>query len=305
MKKTAYPILSLILMSVLMSLACGIGGAGSADPLPTIASLATVAEQPAVPDPTAIIEPTEAAVVAEPAATDPAVSDPSPTETAEPAPASPLTISLNAANNYGEPAGFDSYRMTLQFSSVLTGADGSVTNGAISIEGLRDVAFNATSFAAAATGTADFGGGQQFSFTELGDSAYFIMPNGSCTAFAGAIGTNPFAIFLDDGGVLGNLEGAQLADPPTETINDILTNHYIFDETNLSPTDNVRPDITAVTGDIYLAADGDYVVRVVMQGTGSSNLLNGIDGDGDIYYELNYLDFDVAVEISAPTGCTG
>jgi hypothetical protein len=42
-----------------------------------------------------------------------------------------------------------------------------------------------------------------------------------------------------------------------------------------------------------------------MQGTGSSNLLNGIDGDGDIYYELNYLDFDVPVEISAPTGCTG
>lgn len=304
MNKLSVSLLSLILLGALTALACGFGGSSPTAALPTIASVAaTVSVATAVPSPTAALEVVETAVESEPEAS----ATPAPVEppAEEIAPAPPETISLNPENNYGEPAGFDSYRMTLQFQSTLTGADGSVTNGAIMIEGLRDVLLNATSFTAMASGTADFGAGQQFTFTELEDMTYFIMPNGSCTAFAGATGTNPFAIFVDDGGVLGSLEGAQPGNPPTETINGVLTNHYIFDETNLDPNDPTTPDITTVSGDIYLAADGGYIVRVVMQGTGSSTLLNSVDGDGDIYYELNYLDFNVPVEVAIPTGCAG
>jgi hypothetical protein len=307
MNKLSISLLSIILLGALTALACGFSGSPS-EALPTVAIAATFNEVTAVPSPTTVIEAAEVPVEEQPeatATTAPANEGVVETPTAEPAPAQPETISLNPENNYGEPTGFDSYRMTLQFQSTLTGADGSVTNGAIMIEGLRDVALNATSFTATASGTADFGGGQQFNFTELADTTYFILPNGGCTSFAGATGTNPFAIFVDDGGVLGDLEGAQVGSPPTETINGILTNHYVFDETNLDPSDPTTPDITTVSGDIYLAADGGYVVRIIMQGTGASTLLNSVDGDGDIYYELNYLDFNTPVDITIPTGCAG
>lgn len=298
MKKASLSFLFFIFMGVLTALACGFSGDPATAVPPTLAVLAaTVDVGTAVPSPTTAVEATE--VMVEPTAT----MEPEPTTTTEPPPSEPTTISLNVENNYGEPAGFDSYRTMLRFESTLTGADGSVTNGAINIEGLRDVTMGATTFSATATGTADFGGGQEFTFTELGGMTYFILPNGSCSALTGGPGTNPFAIFVDDGGVLGTLEGAQPGNPPTETINGILTNHYVFDETNLDPNDPTTPDITAVSGDIYLAADGGYVVRVVMEGVGGSTLLNGVDGDGDIYYELNYLDFDVPVEITVPAGC--
>ena len=191
--------------------------------------------------------------------------------------------------------------------STLPAADGPATTGSILLEGQRDGRQDASTFTATATGTAAFGGGQTCNFTQNGDTTYANLPNGSCTSFSGSgpsSENNLFAVFLDDGGVLGNLNGAELGIPPTETVNGILTNHYTFNETHLDPTDPTTPDITSVTGDIYLAAEGDYVVRLVMQGIGSSNLLNGIAGDGDIYYELNYFDFDAPVAITIPGGCT-
>ena len=245
---------------------------------------------------TAVALPT---VITEPATTQPEPATPEPEVGGE-----PNTVSLTADNNYGEPD-VDSYQLSLRFESTLTGADGSVTNGGIFIEGARDVVNNASTFSATATGTADFGSGQLFSFTQVDEMTYFILPNGSCFATQGS---NPnadlFTVFVADGGILGDLEGAQSGIPPIETVNDVLTNHYVFNETNLDATDPTTPDVTSVNGDIYLAADGDYVVRIVMEGQGSSTLLNGIDGDGAIEYELNYFDFDEPVAITIPEGCT-
>lgn len=293
-----------ILGWVLPVLACGGSGNTTAEVPPTIAAAATIIEaenippspMPATPEPPSAV----AEITLEPTATVDAAASPD-------APSAPTAISLNANNQYGEPVGVNSYQMTLRFDSTLTGADGSVTNGSILITGQRDVSQNASTFTATGSGTADFGGGQQFSFTQLGDTTHFILPNGSCTSFSGsgpASTNNPFAIFLDNGGVLGNLEGAVPGVPPTEVVNGIATHHYTFNETHLNPIDPTTPDITSVTGDIYLAQAGGYVVRLVMQGIGASNLLNGIDGDGEIYYELNYFDFDQPVTITVPAGCT-
>ncbi len=247
---------------------------------------------------------TETAVVPPTATTETATAQ---LETATPEPEvgdTPDIISLNADNNYGEPD-VDSYRLSLRFESTLTGADGSVTNGGIFIEGARDVASNASTFTATATGTADFGSGPLFSFTQVDEMTYFILPNGSCFASQGSSpNADLYTIFVADGGILGELEGAQPGIPPIETVNDVLTNHYVFNETNLNADDPTTPDVTSVNGDIYLAADGDYVVRIVMEGQGSSTLLNGIDGDGAIEYELNYFDFGEPVAITIPEGCT-
>jgi len=290
---------------VLPVLACGGSGNTATEVQPTVAAVVSV---PAVEDPTATPSPIPATNDLPAATLAPTVAATVTTDAAaNPAPSIPITVSLNANNGYGEPVGVNSYRMTLRFDSTLTGADGSVTNGSILIEGQRDVSQDATAFTATGSGTADFGGGQQFSFTQIGDTTHFILPNGSCTSFSGSGpsgSNNPFAVFLDDGGVLGDLNGAVPGTPATENVNGIDTYHYTFNETHLNPTDPTTPDITSVTGDIYLAQEGNYVVRLVMQGVGASNLLNGIDGDGAIYYELNYFDFDQPVAISVPAGCS-
>ncbi|MCB0012583.1 MAG: hypothetical protein KDE28_17285 [Anaerolineales bacterium] len=292
----SWRIIILTLFSLWLA-ACTGNPSPTAEPAPTVAPPAEIPAPTETALPTVAITTTPEPTVAATATAEPTVAI---TTTAAPAVAG---ISLDAANAYGEPE-VDSYRLSLRFTSTLTGADGSVTQGTILIEGARDRLNDAASFTATANGTADFGAGQQFSFTQIGGVSYFSLPNGTCQAMSGANpNSNLFSVFLDDGGVLGELTGAQPGDPPTATVNDVLTDHYVFDETNLDPADPTTPDVTAVNGDIYLAVDGGHVVRILMMGQGSSNLLNGIDGDGDIEYELNYFDFGVPVVIEAPAGC--
>ena len=291
----------------------------------TLLTLALIACNNSQPVPTlmpvAVVEDAvQTAVATEPAPAPAAVSTLEPTYTPESAGAdvptvtpevaeneaedTPVTAALNGSNNYGEPD-VNSYRISLRFESTLVGADGSQNSGTIMLEGARDVAPDAMTFTANASGTADFGSGQQMTFTRIGETVYALLPNGSCTSFVGAPpGMDLYDTFIASGGMLGNLEGAEPGIPPTETVNGVLTNHYVFNETNLNPVDPTTPQVTSVNGDIYLAADGGYVVRILMNGTGSSTLLNDVAGESDISYELNYFDFDVPVEIAPPAGCS-
>lgn len=82
------------------------------------------------------------------------------------------------------------------------------------------------------------------------------LANGACIASEGSNpNTDLFAVFLTDGGILGNFTGAMLGTPPIENINGVLINHYEFDETNLDPADPITTDVTAVDGDVYLATN--------------------------------------------------
>ncbi len=214
MSKRSFTLLSCVLWLSLVTLACGSSGNGPTEVPATIAAVATVVEvenaaAPTLPSPPA----TEPALAPEETTVEPTATTVAAALTDSP---SLATASLNASNNYGEPVGVNSYRMTLRFDSTLTGADGSVTTGSILIEGQRDVAQDASTFTASATGTADFGAGQQFNFTQIGENTHFILPSGDCVSFSGSgpsSEANPFAVFLDEGGVLGNLAGAEPGTP--------------------------------------------------------------------------------------------
>ena len=102
--------------------------------------------------------------------------------------------------------------------------------------------------------------------------------------------------------MLGDLEGAELVEQGV-AVNGVTTDHYRFNETHLNPNDPETGRVTAVTGDIYAAGDAGYVARLVMNGRGVNNLLSDGGGEGEIYYELNYYDFDQPLEITPPAGC--
>lgn len=306
-KRASFPTCFAFLLIFLT--ACTGGGQANSTEIPTLAPTLSLPSEVATAIPTPESPTMEVPGPTSPAATATTNSQPEATATELPTvmpeadTGVPDTVNLNAGNNYGEPD-VDSYRLSLQFESTLTGADGSMTIGSIVIEGARDLVNNASTFSAMASGTVDFGGGQEFAFTQVNETTYFILPNGACIASEGRNpNTDLFAVFLADGGILGNLTGAMLGTPPIENINGVLTNHFEFDETNLDPVDPTTPDVTAVNGDIYLAAEGGYVVRLIMEGEGTSNLLNGIAGDGAITYELNYFDFNEPVAIVPPSGC--
>lgn len=285
---------------------CGSGNnddAGDAA-APTLAAAATVPadNNSSVSEPAAIPTPVDTvpAPIEEPDSNAPVENDDADDTTST---AVPL-LALNATNSYGEPTTVSGYRMTLAFDSTVTQADGKQQMSSIVVEGERDIVGNKATYTATASGAADFGAGQSFTFTEVDDRTYMILPNGSCATFSETgPGSDLYGVFLNEGGFLGELDGATVGMPPTEQVNGVNTTHYVFNETHLNPIDPTSNEISSVEGHIYVAQDSDYVVRVVMDGIGQSTLANDSTEAAEIHYELNYFDFDVPVNIIIPDGC--
>ncbi|MCP5094908.1 MAG: hypothetical protein GY943_05085 [Chloroflexi bacterium] len=213
-------------------------------------------------------------------------------------------LALNAENNYGIPDSITSFRTSVFFESTETLADGTQTISTITVEGSRDVAGDKSTFTATASGAADFGSGQLFSFTEIEGVTYFILPDGNCATFSGETpGDDLYGLFYDDGGFLGELNATDLGMPPIAEVNGVDTYHYVFDETNLNPNDPDTADISTVEGDIYVARDGGYIVQAIITGIGQNSLLNDSAAESQITYEINYFDFNQPVDVAIPEGC--
>jgi len=75
-----------------------------------------------------------------------------------------------------------------------------------------------------------------------------------------------------------------------ETVNGIPCEHYVYDVESLG----AESGMTSAQGDIWIAAEGEYVVRLTMNGQGT---YYGIFGDGGML-ELVYDLFDVGASIS-------
>lgn len=82
-----------------------------------------------------------------------------------------------------------------------------------------------------------------------------------------------------------------------ETVNGIATDHYTFDERAQGASGIATSD-----GDLWVAADGGYVVRYTLTTTGGpSHFGAGIDGTWTWGYQLEDVDTPLAVEL--PEGC--
>ncbi|MCA9924447.1 MAG: hypothetical protein KC421_18850 [Anaerolineales bacterium] len=293
------PIRFYFVLAVLTFLVVGCGSTGSDEASPTLVAAATVpaddsvdAAPTATPVPAApTIAPTDEAPVADDAGNG--------------APANSPTLALNATNSYGEPINVSSYKLTLEFKETITEADGTEIVTSVLMEGERDVIGNKAVFSAQMLGDVDFGPGNTFTYTEVDDRTYFILPTGQCATFSEtATDGDLYSIFLSEGGFIGDLDGASIGNPPTENINGVDTDHYVFNETNLISIDAAADEVNSVEGHVYVAQDGEYIVRVVMDGIGNSSLLDENPTEAAIHYELNYFDFDEPVNITVPDSCT-
>ncbi|MCP4425568.1 MAG: hypothetical protein GY803_13825 [Chloroflexi bacterium] len=298
-------ILALILLLSLPALACGPFGGDEE------------AEATAVPAPPDTEEPAEPAAVDEPAAepttpppaveepTEEPAEEPEPTaETAvEPDEAPPLDDSVLQLSTINELP-FDSYRLTLALDFTGVKADGEEVNQIMSADFAFSTEPPANSMSITFTGIEEDMGMDSIEMAQIEETTYMVIPEMGCITTQGEdmFQDNPFAEMLAPDEFLQNLEDAQYEGE--ETVNGILTLHYSIDKEALQTTgDN---ELESGEGHLYIAKDGGFLVRMVMDATGKIDFFEeGVDQDGDMHIEINLTNVDEPVDIVMPAGCEG
>jgi hypothetical protein len=197
----------------------------------------------------------------------------------------------------------NAYTMRVDFRFEGQNADGSDASGAMLLVGANQVEPRALSFEVSVSGAADLGDADTVIYTELDGQIYFWSENNGCANLpANADQDSLFNNFVDTGGFLSETAQRVL---PDETINGVPTYHYILGPENLDRSDPDSMDVTELTsGSVYVARDGGYVVRLVLQGIGTSNLLSANSGSqGEINYQLDFEPAPNGVTISPPDDC--
>jgi hypothetical protein len=113
---------------------------------------------------------------------------------------------------------------------------------------------------------------------------------------------DPYAVFLDEGGML---KGEASLLEAGIVVNDRLVNRYEITIDNVDPTDDAGSEVDTLT-EAYVDIDaaGRFVVQLVLNGTGRSDLLTGQPSlVGDIQYSLNFSEFGTVETLQAPDGC--
>lgn len=237
------------------------------------------------------------------AAVPPADSSADPTATAGPsgdaAPGEPgTTLDLDNPALYAQPDLFNTYRTSFYHHF---DAEGSIT-GTVNLDSSTRVAPYETTMAFETSGTAVFGGGGTFTYTQIADVQYVVSPSLGCQSGAPGMQPNPFEAGLDSGGMLTGL--AEYAGE--ESVNGVDTYRYTITMDNIDPLDPAGKDVRSIAnGSLNVAQQGGYAVRLILEGRGVSEVLTQDPNlEGDIYYEINYYDFDQPVTIAVPAACS-
>ena len=100
----------------------------------------------------------------------------------------------------------------------------------------------------------------------------------------------------------GFLSGSATRMRPDDVINGIPVYGFSLDASNIEPGETEIAQFDS--GAVYIAQDGGYLVRLEMNGRGTSEMLSGKpDAEGEITYDLNYFDFNQTFDITPPEGC--
>ncbi len=212
----------------------------------------------------------------------------------------PDFLDLDDPLTYQEPLELlSSYRISLSFSFAGTGADGSPVQGAVMADGERTLDPLAMNMTFDGIDNASMSGALPFSFSVIDNIYAFSAPLVGCASIPAGEFQDPFTLLIDAGGFL---QGNALRMRPDDVINGIPAYGFSLDASNVEPGEL---DIAQFdSGSIYLAKDGGYLVRLEMNGRGTSEMLSGSpDLEGEITYTLNYSDFNQSVDIKPPAGC--
>lgn len=138
----------------------------------------------------------------------------------------------------------------------------------------------------------DMGG--SFESIQIGDQQYIIVGDGQCiSSSVGEEEAMGMEIF-EPKDIIGGLENLHRV-RPDETVNGISCRHYTFDESAM-----FWAGFTSVEGEVWVAVDGEYVVRYVMQADGTDPTLQK---EGHVEWEYEVRDINASITIEPPPGC--
>jgi hypothetical protein len=107
-------------------------------------------------------------------------------------------------------------------------------------------------------------GMDSMSMTQIEGTSYMNVPEFGCISMSATEAEDAFAESLDANEFLEDIGDAELVGE--ETINGIETLHYTFDETAIQ---DETTQFTSAQGDVYIAKEGNYVVRFRIEGEGN------------------------------------
>lgn len=211
----------------------------------------------------------------------------------------PSSLDLDAPDAFKEIPG--NYNIQLDFRFEGTEADGSPVEGQIQIDGLHQDDPPGTDMRYSALGDADFDGVNEMQFVELGEQDYFVNPVLGCLTLPSSKEDSPFTSMVDTGGFLsGTVQRVQ----PDAEINGISSYAFAITQENLDTSDASSMEVSQVSGTLYVAQEGGYVTRLLLEGSGASEMLSGSgELEGSIFYQLDFIPLDGPVSVSLPDAC--
>lgn len=293
MLRRMYWVVALLLLLSLPALACGVFGGDDAEEATAVPEAAPAAVEETEP------EPAEAAsTVEEPTAVPAAEVEETPAE--EEAPPLPESA-LSVFDSEGLP--FNSYRMTMLIEVSGTTDEGQEVTQRID----SNMAFSkdpqAMDITMSFTGIDEELGNGSIQMVQIDDIAYMVMPEMGCITTSGEeiMTDNPFTEMANPDEFLDGLNDPKYEGE--ETINGILTRHYSFDQFSFMGTSG--EDIEFAEGHVYIAKDGNYMVRMVMDATGNIDMLDETtNSDGTFHMEMELVDIDQPVNVVIPESCS-
>ena len=140
-----------------------------------------------------------------------------------------------------------------------------------------------------------------FEFWEIGDTSYIMTTDEQgaqeCMAFSGEGQVNSAAKGLIAPGALGGVSGAKYVG--TDTVNGIRAKHYKYDEKAAT-----LAGFGKVSGEIWVAEDGGYVVKDTLNWQGAAGLFGaGAKGAGSGTWTYQLQDVNKPLVIKPPEIC--
>jgi hypothetical protein len=194
-----------------------------------------------------------------------------------------------------------SYKSATHLTFVGTDAEGQPVNG--SLETREDftqepkaqrVQITSTGFEGESTPQ-----GGTLEMITIGDTSYMVTQESdgttSCISMSSSEDTQ-MEQGLFSPNVLGDISGAKYI--KTETVNDIKAKHYTWEEGSLAGL-----GFTSAKGDVWVAVDGNYVVKYTAKATGKGTLFGSTEEEGTITVEYTLIEVNGSFTIEAPADC--
>lgn len=163
----------------------------------------------------------------------------------------------------------------------------------------------ATSLSMNTEGQNGIEGMENIEFVQVNNTNYIVMGGMGCITppadDENMLSTSELTAGFTPQSLTENLDKVTLVGE--ETVNGINTLHYTYNESSLAEEE--MAEIDSMTGHLYLAKDGGYMVRSIVDMVGDSKFNEGFASHGTTHIEANLIDVNQAVEIVPPASCEG